>query len=104
MLDSAPITVSGERTRPDPYWDGGVVVRQAPTDWQGSGPGRVMSGPGSVAATELCETRAWVLAGASDAQASPAMATNKAKNRMTDFIFGNLSDLILKGEFFPFQA
>ena len=92
MLDSAPIAYFRERNLRDPYWVGGVAVRQAPTDWQGSGPGRVMSGPGSVAATELCETRAWVLAGASDAQARPAMATNKAKNRTTDFIFGNLSD------------
>jgi hypothetical protein len=84
--------------------DEGVVAKQELVDWQGNGPGRVMSGPGSVAATEVCEMRACVLAGASDAEARPAMATNKAKNRMTVFIFGNLSDLILKGEISPFQA
>ena len=81
----------------------GVDIKHVPLNWQGRGPGRLTSGPGSVAATELCETRAWVV-GASDAEARPAMATNKAKNRMTVFIFGNLSDSILKGESSPFQA
>jgi hypothetical protein len=38
------------------------------------------------------------LAGASDAEARPAIATNRAKNRITVCIFGNLSGSDLKGK------
>jgi hypothetical protein len=83
------------------YRDGDVGATHAPIDWQVMGPGTVIRGPGSVTATEWCEKRIFELAGASDAQARPAMATNKAKKRIKLFIFGNLSSWILKGDCSP---
>jgi hypothetical protein len=58
-------------------------------------------GAGPVAPTELCEKRVFGLAGASVAQARPAMATNSAKKRIKLFIFGNLSSWIFKEDRSP---
>jgi len=67
---------------------------------QGGGAGS-MIGPGPLADTVTGAEAALVLAGAKDAEARPAIATNRAKKRMADFIFGNLSNVEIKGNFFP---
>ena len=56
-------------------------------------------GVGSAAFREERVESAWVEAGANDAEASPAMATTRAKARMATFIFGNLSQFDLKVDF-----
>lgn len=86
--------------RADAYFDDVVGAKHALIDWQGSGPGILTSGAGSLAIVEWCPERICeLLAGASDAEARPAMATNKAKKRITVFIFGNPSHSNLKRNF-----
>jgi hypothetical protein len=64
-----------------------------PTDWQGRGPGNESSSPRGATSIERCVTRVLLLAGAIDAEAKPATATNRAKMRIAVFIFGNLLGL-----------
>jgi hypothetical protein len=45
---------------------------------------------------------AFVVAGANEAEARPAMAMNRADMRMAAFIFGNLSDSENQGQLLPF--
>jgi len=70
-------------------------------DWHGRGPGRRIVGTGSLAVIEERLDSTCVLAGAIDAEARPAKATNRAKKRMATFIFGNLVDGIQIGEYSP---
>ena len=71
------------------------------SNWQGTGPGRVISGPGSVTATELWNS-VFGLAGARDAPASPATATSRANKRM-EFSSLVTSRLEYEGELLPFD-
>ena len=70
---------------------------QLPFDWQGNGAGSpiVVPGPGAAAAREVS---AFVVAGANDAEANPAIATNSANRRIAAFIFGNLIGLGIGGD------
>ncbi len=73
------------------------------SNWQGTGPGRLIVGPGPLAVIETCVETAFVVAGTNEAEASPAKAMNRAKMRMATFIFSNLMDSNLKGKLSPFQ-
>ena len=58
---------------------------------QGGGAGR-SSGPGPLSEIETLRGRGCVVAGAMEAAARPAMATNRANRRMAVVIFGNLME------------
>lgn len=69
-------------------------TKQVPAIWQGRGAGRlIVVGSAPFAAAETAVVRGFRLAGAKEAEARPAKATNRAKKRMAAFIFGNLPDL-----------
>jgi hypothetical protein len=53
-------------------------------------------GPEPLTVTGTCLGEDCGLAGANDAEAKPAMATNRANMRIADFIFGNLSKFNLE--------
>jgi len=78
-----------------------VETTQLPFDWQGRGAGSPIVGPGPVAVNDACDVSDFVVAGANDADASPAMATNSAKKRTTAFIFSNLMCLGMLGDISP---
>lgn len=71
-------------------------TRQVLANWQGRGAGRPIVGPGALALTAPCMESAFVVAGAKEAEASPATATSRANMRMAAFNFGNL--LVLECE------
>lgn len=64
-------------------------MRQESFGVQGIGPGSD-SGPGPLAAMDICVRGARDGGAEKDAEMRPAKATNKAKMRMAAFIFGNL--------------